>query len=1134
MYPIYKFELNAAGVTQRAYPIYGDDLVKDFSKEAGEQFFRAKLNGNLTFERDDFTFIVSKAFDTEFGLEIFISYDGGQTWTSYWRGNFWKTDCTFDLDAQTVIVTPTVLDQYTDVLAGLDKEYNLIDLAPEIIPIKADKRPMTQIYVAGETTIGCFLSGMFWEQECEAVTDETVLHDTFYFGLNATYREVNVSGSLNPDATGIYIGEAEAANVNYLYPGSPYSFRYTYEPQSQYVITTWEIIRNSDNAAMWRYQYSGQNPPFDGPLTLTPVSGSGATGTATVNFREIKVYARLISDLASFAGVPNYPIPANDIAGENRNYHYVVFSYNVGAFLYLTNTFSAMPTQWGLYQPGKYYQTPDANHEYFPVGRKDWTGFALWFRQADYDVAIETQWRSPFIVRDAYPLFAVISVLLEQFAPNISHDGTTAYSQFLYGQNLIGVNQTLAITPKSNIVSSGYDQPAQKAPITLRNVLDMLRDCFRCYWFIDNQNRFRIEHIQYFRKGGSYTDSPVVGIDLTVARVTRNGKPWANAQDQYKYDKPGMASRYQFKWMDNVTQLFEGYPIDIVSKFVNPENIEQITVSKFTSDIDYILLNPSAVSMDGFVLLAAVLESGEYILPYYDFSTSIAQHYLQNGYVAFVFLQRYYSYDMPAWYYKVNGVEKTANGVKRLKNQTLNFPALTDPNFVQLIKTNLGNGEIAKLSLGLTTRGANATLNFDIEGDAPEPQSSYAVVFGDSSYMFPANGGNPYTLSVYGIKLENGIEVERQQLSISDVTIVKSGDAPITRSNLIFSASSLGNTETPQKMATWRVTWNAKSVYADFVTTQQANVKNITQRTTTYNPVEQDITWENSGTDIANGQTDYAQFVPSVRIIITQNYTFTSGVSGLEIVSNTLNKVNAVLNIVEGQGLYLFKIGSGENRYYRIEWAQNSTGQIRQGTLRLIYDSEHSWDYAITQAALQDNTTYTLESDPVNYTFEIRGGSIRLDVEGITRVNGVETSRVVLSANDLTFTSRGDNVATRNGMYFEATDISSIYQDYTVQYWNFTWNAHPIASGNLTLTQMANIFGYPTVIRFNNEDTDFEISAVDEEQGWIEYTGPDIVYIFIEEDNDYMGKEVFDDSGMTQGDVIGVVTYVGPLAPFNQ
>ena len=168
MNPIYKFELTAWNTTQQAFPIYKDDLAKDFEKESNQEFFRAKLSGKLTFQRDDYTFIVSQAFDTQFVLEIFISYNAGQSWASYWRGTFWKTDCEFDGDAETVVVQPTVWDQYNDVLAGMDKEYNLIELAPEIAPVKADKRPMIQVYVPGQSVIGCFLSGMWWEQECDA------------------------------------------------------------------------------------------------------------------------------------------------------------------------------------------------------------------------------------------------------------------------------------------------------------------------------------------------------------------------------------------------------------------------------------------------------------------------------------------------------------------------------------------------------------------------------------------------------------------------------------------------------------------------------------------------------------------------------------------------------------------------------------------------------------------------------------------------------------------------------------------------------------------------------------------------------------------------------------------------------
>ena len=185
MNPIYKFELTNGTDTQQAFPVYKDDLAKEFEQESNQQFFRAKLSGKLTFKANDYTRIISQPIDTQFLLGIYISYDNGQTWGTYWNGTFWKTDCEIDEDSGTVVVSPTVNDQYNDVLAGMEKEYNLIDLLPEIVPVTFDKRPMIQVYVPGQTVIACFLSGMWWEQECEAVEES----DTVRIG-NTDYPEI--------------------------------------------------------------------------------------------------------------------------------------------------------------------------------------------------------------------------------------------------------------------------------------------------------------------------------------------------------------------------------------------------------------------------------------------------------------------------------------------------------------------------------------------------------------------------------------------------------------------------------------------------------------------------------------------------------------------------------------------------------------------------------------------------------------------------------------------------------------------------------------------------------------------------------------------------------------------------------
>lgn len=829
MNPIYKFQLSAGNDTRQSFPVYKDDLAIDYALEQNQEFYRGKLSGKLTFQKDDYLFIRNKAFDTQFDVVISISYDGGQTWAVYWSGQFWKTDCQFNEDDQTAIVTPNVNDRYNAILAGMDKEYNLIDLAPVIQPVKLDKRPMIQVYVPGQTVIGCFLSGMWWEQECESVLEtDTVkiegktyhaLEYKYHFALNKKQRILDITQTGGPALPDFAMGAPDGTQL-FDITKDGYRFRAYYDDVTEPDNSFWacEIVRVSDNIRLWFYKtYASSLPIVPYSLTLTAVEGTGATGTVELYVHDIAVYARYITDVEQALRLNTYPIPDNDIVENNRNYHYVI-GYYFPDTIFFNDVLSATPTQWGIYQPGQYYvmftNIYIGIHESFPVSRSAWGRISIWFAFDTFDWHTEQSWRKEYTLKDAFPIWSVISVLLAKVAPAVTHDGTTDYSQFLYDNNPItGIDQRLFITPKSNLISAGYDQPAQKAPITLKRVTDMLRDCFRCYWFIDERNRFRIEHISYFMRGGTYTDQPVVGINLTQQIVTHNGKPWSYARNQYEFDKPEMAARYQFGWMDDVTQLFDGNPIDIISKYVNPDKIEQINVSQFTSDVDYILLNPGVISNDGFVLLGAVkdnlfnpdtanygkylnslgglstaesenwvvsdylavsqnlvsnafsssvaaiksfavydqdknllrteyttntyiyqpgdayirftfsnpntayirIQADEYKLPYVNFDFDGTDHILQNAWVAFIFLQRYYMFDMPARNVQINGVTQIVQGIKKLKTQTIKFPILTEPDMFNLIKTGLGNGTIQKMSVNLSSRNANTTLKYDTE-----------------------------------------------------------------------------------------------------------------------------------------------------------------------------------------------------------------------------------------------------------------------------------------------------------------------------------------------------------------------------------------------------------------------------------
>lgn len=815
--PIYKFEITSVyGQTvdnKTVYPTYKSDLAVDWQIEQNEQYYRGKLSGKLNFIGDDFDFINSKNFETEFELRILISYNAGASWTQYWTGKFYKTDCEFDVDDKKITVTPTVFDEYNDVVAGLEKEYNLIDLAPEIQHIRLDKRPMIQVYVPGQSVIACFLSGMYWEQDCTPETDEDKLKELgdgkLNFALCSAIRKCVVSGDITPDATRIYYGAYSQHNEQFSYSNGAYAFSHRIISVPDVGIRHDFIIqRNYDNVDLWQYS-TFDTPPDNFTATLTPISGTGATGNATVDIAIKKVYARYVLDTETLGNLNTYLLPADDIVGNNRNYHRCI-GYAISDVIYYSTIFSITPTKYGIFKPGQYYNPP-ANifiPTFFPVARSAWDEMSIWFSFSAIDWIVEEQGRKAYTLKDAYPLSSAISVLLGQIATGVKHEPTTDYSQFLYSNYnpLSGNAFTLFITQKSNILAGDYDQPAQKAPATLKMITDMLRDCFRCYWFIDKAEngdlRFRIEHISWFLNGGSYSGTPVVGTDLTQMQVTRNSKKWAFATSKYEYNKPQMPERYQFGWMDDVTELFDGYPIDIQSKFVQPGNIEEINVANFTSDIDYMLLNPGACSEDGFALLGAIqnkstatsiagqeLEqfafsviagqqiqittpsgaaygcgvrikqgstivqritkyfagtynetirltgelylyvdarnvrnvtisviSQDFNLPYINFRIDNADHYLQNAFMAFYYLQLFYMWDMPAERIQAkNASGPYVMGIKKQKTQQLQYPVYADPNLYQLVKTNMGNGQIEKTLINLSSRMAKTTLRYDTE-----------------------------------------------------------------------------------------------------------------------------------------------------------------------------------------------------------------------------------------------------------------------------------------------------------------------------------------------------------------------------------------------------------------------------------
>lgn len=734
MTPKYRFFLKIGedGTRQPVCPNYKDDLTLDYELETNQRFYRAKLSGKINFVRADYDIINNAPFDSEFFLYIVKNDDWGQTYKQYYKAKFMKTDCTFNDDDKLVTVQPETIDQYNDVLAGLEKEYNLIELAPQIEFLTIRKRPLIQIYSPGDSIVSCFLGGTNWEQDANATTDQKALIGTYHFALCNILKEIYITPNNGSPAiiSGLYTGRMVTGSSvdtfqGKLYPELNVNY-YIYIAQKRVGglpigAVAVEIRKQSDDTAMFRYTKTSTSPFDTLEFDLTAVEGSGAKGKMHASMKSYNIYARYLLDVEKIDNLNTYPLPSEDIVDNNRNYRRVIgYAIDVA---FISNNFSDTPTEWGLADNGKYFAPPYSiyGQTFYPIARSTWRYASLWFGFYLMDWILEENARKAYTLRDAFTLSSCINVLLKEFAPGITHEATPEYSQFLYNTNnpISGQSFKLLISQKSNIINGEYKTPAQKAPITLQQIMTMLRDIYKCYWYIED-GKFKIEQVSWFRNGGSYGYNPIIDYDLTQLENVRNGKKITFATSEYSFDKVEMPERYQFEWMDDVTTPFEGLPIEITSKYVTAGKIEEINISNFTSDIDLMLLTPGVISSDGFALFAAVTPSGggQLELPFTKQTVDGVEYFLQNGYLAFINIQpTYWVYDMPARNFKINNSPDYAmGGLERKKKQTLNFPAgTTDPNPMQLVKTYIGNGQVDKLSVNLCSRNIKATLKYDTE-----------------------------------------------------------------------------------------------------------------------------------------------------------------------------------------------------------------------------------------------------------------------------------------------------------------------------------------------------------------------------------------------------------------------------------
>ena len=702
------------------------DLSKKYAKESGQEFFRESLDGKINLFGKDYEIVANSKLEDKL---IFIVYKYNaklNKWVEYYKGEFNKTDCKFDYDKKKCELKTTTIDNYNEVMNNYENAYDLIKLTPEISKINLHKRSLMQVYVRGANSISNFFGGIYWEDDVnEAIDDHNALVNKYHFAYIKAGNEFYVKNAGIAAVNGVYAG-----TNGYWSQWNGYTcYMGTETPMTK---THIYIKRNSDNTILyqsvkqWYFTEAGNCCIGREDIEMVNVNDSNDKFNIESPF-VYHIYRRLLCDIDTVTdseGTKNtYNLPSDDFVTDNRNYKKCI-GLKGGTF-FCTSRAVDKPTKYGLNDYNQYFTNEfiplsAGVDRPLPISRNSWANASLWYVYDSYYSLFEKKLRKQYTLRDSYSIAAVIKALLKKIDSSLKHEGTAEYSNFLYGSSMpISPSSRfyVYITQKTNILKGEYDQPAQKAEISLEEVMKMLRDCFRCYWYIED-GKFKIEHISFFMRGGSYSHNSNIQLDFTKLTDRFNKKLTSYFQSEVEYDKSDLNSRYEFGWMDDVTDSFGGVTIDVKSNYIQKDKNEEINIRQFSSDIDYMLFNPSNFSDNGFALLCPIKNGSSLEIPIVetqlvDENGDYYNATIQNFYASWAYLVNFYMYDMPAQSVECNVLGGLyVSAVKMCQKHTIEFPTEEDLDKFELIKTSIGDGKIDEVSINMNTRTAKVKLMY--------------------------------------------------------------------------------------------------------------------------------------------------------------------------------------------------------------------------------------------------------------------------------------------------------------------------------------------------------------------------------------------------------------------------------------
>ena len=619
-------------LTNTCHPIYGDDLSVDISKESDEWYYNRKLDGKITFVNEDYSWIMAQAFDGTFTLTINESHDGGTTWHSYFESSFSRANLEIDEDNHAAVLSSFIEGVYNAIENGKDEDYDLMKLIPDaaskevkglvhpalvLVDYRQNNINKTDIFCGSAGTAGGYKEESGWSDYANESSDDS-------WNFLGVYAEAHVVMDDHTDERdGIYTGILQYRPVTYQ-GHTLTSIEGWLRNANNCQINVQSSISSANNISIFMYLFGSSGiGSYNGVIDLG-TNSTGYCSPASLAYTEFvtdpveKVeiflhYIRATLLTQSQEGVQENVLDTGDYYKGMS-----AFVNDGGLQIFVSSRTVEQPNGHRLI-PGtgeqgttpQYFAPPDNNNDYIPLSEDNWNYGSLWYTivPSVANGLTDPEKVGSFSWTRCWTIGTCLRYLLDKITDHkvVFNEDTTS-SRFLYETiNPVEGNEPFdyLVTQKSNVMrpSSRTGEQASRCPVRLQWFLELLRNGMNCYYWLEKQNDgryfFRVEHVEYFRRGGQYVGDLPAQLDITAIYPRRNFrrnnvlfKRLSDGTNKYSYNLSNMVEKYTFSWQgDGGSDSFKGNPRVFRAGWIEKSSSESHEVDNIFADLDWLMLN---------------------------------------------------------------------------------------------------------------------------------------------------------------------------------------------------------------------------------------------------------------------------------------------------------------------------------------------------------------------------------------------------------------------------------------------------------------------------------------------------------------------------------------------------------------